>query len=441
VKRIMAVYGTRPEAIKMAPVIGALRDSAHFEPLVAVSAQHRSMLDQVNELFGIVPDYDLNIITERQTLTEITTRTLQGLEPVLEKEAPDAVLVQGDTTTTFAGALAAFYHRIPVVHLEAGLRTDDPYSPYPEELNRRLTTQLATLHLAPTPQARDNLLRDGVRRSSVMVTGNTVIDALLDAVARGGGYGEAALDELDRSPERPVLLVTAHRRESWGRGMESIGEAVAHLARSEPELLIVFPLHRNPVVRAAILPRVEGLPNVLLVEPLPYGAFARLLNRAHVVLTDSGGVQEEGPSLGKPVLVMRDGTERPEAVAAGTARLVGTRAERIVAEVRRLLHDAAAHAAMANAVNPYGDGRAATRSVRALGAWFGLCDPLPEFTPRPLADTPLAPGAAGVEDDLAAQGGAPDPAEDVVVDQQHDDVGLADGGLDVDQLRLAGVGQ
>jgi UDP-N-acetylglucosamine 2-epimerase (non-hydrolysing) len=434
VKRLMVVYGTRPEAIKMAPVIAALRRSPHFEPTVTVTAQHRDLLDQVHVLFGIRPDHDLDILSESQTLSDITVRVLNGLCPLLCRERPDAVLVQGDTTTAFAGALAAFYYRVPVVHLEAGLRTDDRYAPFPEEINRRLATQLATLHLAPTPDARDNLIRDGVAPSSVVVTGNTVIDALHWAVEQRTHYGEPALADLDDTA-RKVLLVTAHRRESWGSGMQSIGGALADLARAEPELLIVFPMHPNPVVRAAILPWVGRIESVRLTEPLAYGAFARLMDRSHLILTDSGGIQEEGPGLGKPVLVMRDTTERPEAVRAGTSRLVGTDRDRIVKQVRRLLHDRDAYALMAKAINPYGDGRAADRAVRAIGHWMGLCGRPAEF------DSASAPEPTGVEDGLATQRGPFDAAEGVMVDEQHDDVRVAHSGGDVDEFGHARAGQ
>src|SRR3954454_217171 len=367
----MVVFGTRPEAVKLAPIILALAQSAHFAPYVAVTAQHREMLDQVNGLFGIVPDADLDIMQPRQTLTDITTRALSGLDELVERERPDAMLVQGDTTTTFVGALAAHYHQVPVVHVEAGLRTFDRYSPFPEEMNRRLTSQLATLDLAPTPASCANLVAEGIERSRIVVTGNSVIDALLWTVGKRVDYGTPDLAALDDDPRR-VLLVTAHRRESWGERMAGVGRALGRVARQEPDLLIVLPVHRNPAVREALLPALDGLPNVLVTEPLAYGGFARLIDRAHVVLTDSGGVQEEAPSLGKPVLVMRENTERPEAVTAGTARLVGTDEERIFREVRALLRDETAHATMANAVNPYGDGWAAPRSVAALEHLFGL---------------------------------------------------------------------
>ena len=364
-RRVMVVMGTRPEAIKLAPVVLALRASSMFEPLVAVTAQHREMLDQVLELFELSADHDLDIIRPRQSLSEVTVRALSGLSPILHDERPDAVVVQGDTTTTFVGALAAFYEQIPVVHVEAGLRTGDPHSPFPEEINRRLTSQLTSLHLAPTTTSRDNLRRENVDPERVLVTGNTVIDALLWTVDRRVDYGDPALDGVDDHPG-PVLLVTAHRRESWGAGMANIGAALAEIARARPDLLVVFPIHKNPVVRDAIVPLVAGLENVRIIEPLAYGGFARLMERSTVILTDSGGVQEEGPSLGKPVLVMRDTTERPEAIEAGTARLVGTDRQVVVDAVLGLLGSQDAYDAMANAVNPYGDGHASARTVEAL---------------------------------------------------------------------------
>lgn len=422
----------------MAPVIERLNRSRMFRPTVTVTAQHRGLLDQVHTLFDIRTDHDLDILSERQSLADITMRVLDGLCPLLRRERPDAVLVQGDTTTAFAGALAAFYSQIPVVHLEAGLRTDNRYSPFPEEINRRLATQLASLHLAPTAHARDNLLRDGVSPSAVVITGNTVIDALRWAVGRATHYKDPELADLDDTARR-VLLVTAHRRESWGRGMEAIGGALADLARTEPELLIVVPLHPNPVVRAAILPQVAHVGSVRLTEPLDYGAFARLMNRAHLILTDSGGIQEEGPGLGKPVLVMRDTTERPEALRAGTSRLVGTDREHIVKEVRRLLHDREAYASMARSVNPYGDGQAADRTVRAIGHWLGLCERPAEFrsVPDPAGGSASVPEPTGVEHGLAAQRGPFDAAEGLVVHEQHDDVRVPDGRGDVDEFGRA----
>ena len=369
-RKVMVVYGTRPEAIKVAPLIRALDESDWCTPQVAVTAQHRSMLDQVNNVFGIKPEFDLDIHMPGQTLAQITTRALTGVHTLLAEQRPDAVVVQGDTTTVLAAALAAFYEKIPVAHLEAGLRTGDCYSPYPEEVNRQLATRLSALHLAPTRTSRANLLSEKVDPATIVVTGNTVIDALLWTVGREPElgerrYGDPRLDVLDHSAG-PVLLVTAHRRESWGEPLHAVGRALSRIAGAHPGLRIAFPIHRNPVVRDAILPAVAGLPNVIVTDPLPYAAFARLMSRATLILTDSGGVQEEGPSLGKPVLVMRDTTERPEAVSAGSVRLVGTDEDRLVAAVGELLTDVAAYAAMANVVNPYGDGSAAEQIVNVL---------------------------------------------------------------------------
>jgi UDP-N-acetylglucosamine 2-epimerase (non-hydrolysing) len=370
-KRVMVVYGTRPEAIKLAPVIRAIGASSRLRPVVTLTGQHRTIVDQVNSMFGIRPDHNLDVIRPRQSLHGLTARVLERLSPALQQERPDAVVVQGDTTSAFAGALAAFYEHVPVVHVEAGLRTGDLYSPFPEEANRRLTGQIATLHLAPTPVSEGNLLRDGISPRRVMVTGNTVIDALLWTVQQHVPYGDPALEAID-STDAPILLVTAHRRESWGQRMRGVASAVARLARKHPDLIVVLPLHPNPVVREALLPALRGLDNVMLVEPLAYGAFARLLQRSTIVLTDSGGVQEEAPSLGKPVLVMRDTTERPEAVSAGTARLVGTDPERVYSAVDQLLTIPRAYETMANAVNPYGDGRAAQRTTKAIEHMFGF---------------------------------------------------------------------
>jgi len=344
------------------------------------------MLDQVNEVFGITADADLNILTPGQTLTQVTTRALEGLDAIVQSSRPDAILVQGDTTTTFVGALAAFYHKVPVVHLEAGLRTFDTMSPYPEEMNRRLTTQLTTLHLAATATSRANLRAENVPPEMITVTGNTVIDALLWTVSQRVDYGLARLDQLDRRSER-VVVVTAHRRESWGAPMRSIGRALGRLARRNPDVIFVFPLHMNPRVRADVTPTIEGLDNVWLLEPLPYGPFARLLQRSSLILTDSGGIQEEGPSLGKPVLVMREDTERPEAIEAGTARLVGTDEADIIASVETLLNSTEAYEAMAHAVNPYGDGRAAERTAAAIKHLFGRGPRPQEFAPVSVGNT------------------------------------------------------
>lgn len=372
---VMTVYGTRPEAIKLAPVIRALEQSAHVRPLVVVTGQHRQMLDQVNDLFGIVPKHDLDMMAERQSLADITTRALTALDPLLLSERPDAVLVQGDTTTCFAAALSAFYRRVPVVHLEAGLRTHDLGDPFPEELNRTLTAQLATLHLAPTARARANLEREGVPSERIVTTGNTVIDALQQVVARSEG---PAVE--DAAPGRRLVLVTMHRRESWGEPMRRVARAVASLARSFGDVTFLWPVHLNPVVRESLLPELRDVDNVEVTEPLDYQQLAGVLARSELVLTDSGGLQEEAPSLGKPVLVVRETTERPEAVDAGTVRLIGTGEAVVVEEVTRLLTDPAAHRAMARAVNPYGDGRAAPRCVQAIEHLFGVADRPEDFT-------------------------------------------------------------
>jgi UDP-N-acetylglucosamine 2-epimerase (non-hydrolysing) len=390
-RRVMAIFGTRPEAIKGAPVLAALERSQEFEPVIVVTGQHREMLAQVLDLFRIEPHHDLDLCEPGQTLTSITTKALQGLEPLLAAERPDAVLVQGDTTTTFVGGLAAFYQQIPVFHLEAGLRTHDLSSPYPEEANRQLTSRIAALHLAPTLGNKMNLVAEGIDPPSIVVTGNTVVDALVQAVELSREYGDPQLADLDGDPRR-VVLVTAHRRESWGEGHAAIARALAEIAATEPDVLVVFPIHRNPIVRDAIVPVLGDLPNVRIVEPLAYGGLVKLMQRADLILTDSGGIQEEGPSLGKPVLVLRDTTERPEAVVAGTVRLVGTAEASIVGATRTLLHDEDAYCAMANAVNPYGDGRAAERAVAAMAQFFGVGERIDEFMPE-LPDAELEKAA------------------------------------------------
>ena len=380
-KKIMPIYGTRPEAIKVAPIVKALEASDQFDCVVAVTGQHREMLDQVNELFGIVPAHDLNIIQPRQTLNSIFAKILEGVDRILQEEKPDAIVVQGDTTTSTAAAIAAFNLQIPVVHAEAGLRSFDIMSPFPEEANRKITSQIAALHLPPTSVSRDNLLREGVAAEDVYVTGNTVIDALLEAVEHQVPFEDERLAALQASGRR-VVLVTTHRRENQGDAMRGVGRALARLAAAHPDATFVLPAHRNPVVREAILPEIEGRENVLVTEPLAYGEFTHLLSVATVVLTDSGGVQEEAPSLGKPVLVMRENTERPEAVTAGTVRLIGTDEEVVVAEVTRLLEEPEAYEAMAAAVNPYGDGRAAERTVSGIAQLLGVGERLPEFDPE-----------------------------------------------------------
>ncbi|MGE9363692.1 non-hydrolyzing UDP-N-acetylglucosamine 2-epimerase [Isoptericola nanjingensis] len=360
----MTVYGTRPEAIKVAPVIKALEASEMLDSVTVVTGQHREMLDQVNRTFEIGPDHDLDIFEHGASLSMIVARVLERLDPVLVAEQPAAVVVQGDTSTSIAAALAAFHRGIPVVHVEAGLRSGNILSPFPEEANRKITSRIASLHLAPTMSSRDNLLREGVDPETISVTGNTVIDALLMTAEKKTPFTDPGLESLADSG-RQVILVTTHRRENWG-AMEGVGRALARLATIFPDAQVVMPAHRNPVVREAVLPHLQGLNNVTVTEPLAYGEFTRLLSLARVVLTDSGGVQEEAPSLGKPVLVMRQDTERPEAVDAGTVKLVGTDEERIVDEVTTLLTHQATYDAMAQAINPYGDGRSAARSVSAV---------------------------------------------------------------------------
>lgn len=365
---VMTVYGTRPEGIKVAPIIRAMESAPEFHSIPVVTGQHREMLDQVNNLFGIVPEHDLNIMVAGQGLNQIVARVVRGVDEILEQLAPDVVIVQGDTSTVMGAAVAAFNRSVPVVHLEAGLRSGDMSSPFPEEGNRKVVTQLSALHLAPTQTSRMNLLDEGVRESDIVVTGNSVIDALFLATSDGTTvFPDERLDELVRDRRgRRVLLVTAHRRENLGQNMAQIGLAVADLAKKYPDLRVVFPLHRNPKVRESIRPRLDGIDNVLLIEPLAYPQFARVLAVADVVLTDSGGIQEEAPSLGKPVLVMRENTERPEAVLAGTVKLIGTHRQRIVDEVSLLLDSAETYASMANATNPYGDGRATERVLDAI---------------------------------------------------------------------------
>ncbi len=377
-KKVMLVYGTRPEAVKVAPLIKALENSDVLAPIVVSTGQHRDMLAPINEWFGIVPDLDLDVFAPGATLTELSARILQGLPEVLTRYNPDAVVVQGDTTTVAIAAIACFYHHVPVVHLEAGLRSGDILSPFPEEANRRLTGQVAALHLAPTPLARDNLLREMVDPANIAVVGNTVIDALAWSAQREASFSDERLVEAERSG-RPMVLLTAHRRENLGAPMTRIAAAVAALAARLPEYCFVFPAHKNPKVRDSIVPTIDAFDNVIVCEPLNYPEFVHAQQWAEVILTDSGGVQEEAPSLGKPVLVLRENTERPEAVHAGTVRLIGTQTADIVAETMRLIEDRAAHDAMAEAVNPYGDGHAADRSVAAIASLLGVGERLPEF--------------------------------------------------------------
>jgi UDP-N-acetylglucosamine 2-epimerase (non-hydrolysing) len=374
----LLAFGTRPEAIKLAPVVKALRQAGTFEVQVCVTAQHRQMLDQVLDLFAITPDVDLDLMQPDQDLTDLTARVLVGMRGVLRDWRPVLLLVQGDTTTTFAASLAAHYEKIAVGHLEAGLRTGNLFAPWPEEMNRRLTTVLAALHFAPTQWARDNLLREGVAAEVVHVTGNTVIDALLEVVARLEA-DPALRAGLERQfwflqPGRKLVLVTGHRRESFGPGFERICQALRALGERE-NVEIVYPVHLNPNVQEPVRRVLGACPRIHLIEPLEYLPFVYLMSRAWLIVTDSGGIQEEAPSLGKPVLVMRETTERPEAVAAGTAKLVGTDRERIVGEAAQLLEDSAAYREMAQAHNPYGDGLAAARIAAACGRWLRESSP------------------------------------------------------------------
>lgn len=377
-KKIMPIYGTRPEAIKVAPIVKALKDSELFDCVVTVTGQHREMLDQVNELFDITPEYDLDVIQPRQTLNSLLTKTITGLDAIFEKEKPDAVVVQGDTTTSTAGAIAAFYRGIPVIHAEAGLRSYDIFSPFPEEANRKMTSQIASLHLAPTSLSQLNLINETIDPKTISVTGNTVIDALFAVVEKNVPFGDPQLEALVASG-RKIVLVTTHRRENQGEPMRGIGRALARLAAIEPDVEFILPLHRNPAVREALLPEIDGISNITLTEPLAYGEFTRLIAAANIVLTDSGGVQEEAPSLGKPVLVMRENTERPEAVVAGTVKLIGTDEEKIFESVELLLNDVQEYEKMALATNPYGDGKAAVRTVAAIAELLGVGTRLDDF--------------------------------------------------------------
>ena len=369
-KKILTVFGTRPEAIKMAPLVHALASDDRFDAKVCVTAQHREMLDQVLELFEIVPDFDLNIMKPSQTLNDVTTAILVGLKPVLEEFQPDVVLVHGDTATTFAAALAAYYQQIKVGHVEAGLRTGNIYSPWPEEANRKLASAITSYHFAPTAGSKENLLKEGVAESDITVTGNTVIDALfwvrkkLQEDKSLAVSLAAKFDFLDL--DKKLILVTGHRRESFGGGFERICEALRQIATMWPEIQILYPVHLNPNVQEPVTRLLNNLNNVFLIDPQQYLPFFYLMDRSAIILTDSGGIQEEAPSLGKPVLLMRDKTERPEAVEAGTVRLVGTNKNMIVEQVNTLLSNTAEYNKMSGAHNPYGDGNAVRRIIDVL---------------------------------------------------------------------------
>jgi len=364
ITRVLTIFGTRPEAIKMAPLVKALEKSPFTESVVCVTAQHREMLDQVLHSFNITPDYDLNIMQQRQTLTGIAIRALEGLEGVMEKAKPDLILVHGDTLTTFIGALIAYFHHIPIGHVEAGLRTYDKYFPFPEEMNRQLTGRLADLHFAPTPLAREHLLTERIPEEKIFVTGNTVIDALAYTVKENYQFIDESLNHLDIS--KKLITITAHRRENLGAPMMHIANAVRRLVLENEDIEVVWPVHRNPAVQEIVLPRLQDLPRVHMINPLDPDDMHNLMARSYLILTDSGGIQEEAPALKKPVLVLRDVTERPEAIEAGTVLLVGTDEELIVKEATSLLQDEKRYLQMQKAVNPYGDGQACRRIVEAI---------------------------------------------------------------------------
>ena len=368
--KVMSIFGTRPEAIKMAPLIKELEKSDQIESIVCVTAQHREMLDQVLEIFDITPDYDLDIMQQKQTITGITTRALQGLEEVIQEAEPDLVLVHGDTTTTFVGALAAFYNKVKIGHVEAGLRTYNKHEPFPEEMNRVLTTSLADLHFAPTEAAKQNLLKEGIAEKAIFVTGNTVIDALQYTLNDAHEFEEPLLNEIDFNNNR-VITVTAHRRENLGEPLKDICEAILQITEDYDDVQIVYPMHRNPEVRETAISILGKHPRIHLIEPLNLTDMHNLLNKSHLVLTDSGGLQEEVPSMGVPVLVLRNVTERPEGVEAGTLKLAGTEKANIIKLTKELLDSQEAYSKMAKAVNPFGDGRASERIVASIVSTYG----------------------------------------------------------------------
>ncbi|AGF54409.1 MULTISPECIES: non-hydrolyzing UDP-N-acetylglucosamine 2-epimerase [Clostridium] len=369
-KKIITIFGTRPEAIKMAPLVKELEKREQIESKVCVTAQHREMLDQVLELFDIKPDFDLNIMKTKQTLTGITSRVLEGLEEVFQEEKPDMILVHGDTTTTFAGSLAAFYQQIKVGHVEAGLRTFNKYFPFPEEMNRKLTGSLADLHFAPTKGSKENLLREGINESDIYITGNTVIDAMRHTVEENYVFETDELNNIDFN--RKVIMITAHRRENWGEGIQNICEALNKIVEQNTDVELVYLVHLNPVVKDVVFERLGGKDRIHLLSPLDTKETHNLMNKSFMVMTDSGGLQEEAPHLGKPVLVLRDVTERPEAVEAGTVKLVGTDVDKIVSEANKLLKNSEAYSKMSKSINPYGDGEASRRIADAILKYFEL---------------------------------------------------------------------
>lgn len=373
--KVMAIFGTRPEAIKMAPVVRELLKHPEIETKVCLTAQHREMLDQVVDLFQLPVDYDLDIMKQGQSLYDITDRVLLGLKEVLEKEKPDLVLVHGDTTTTFSATLAAFYQQIDVGHVEAGLRTGNMYSPFPEEANRRLTSVLTTLHFAPTETARQNLLKENQKNDRIFTVGNSVIDALLATVKKDYVFEDKELQDIEE--HKRIILVTTHRRENLGEPMRNVYRALRRLVETVPDTEVVFPVHRNPLVRQAVKEVLDGVPGIHLVDPMEYEPFTNLMARSAIILTDSGGIQEEAPSLGKPVLVLRDTTERPEAVASGTVKLVGTDEDKVYNTAYKLLTDEVAYREMAESINPYGDGHTSERIVQAILYFYGISEKKP----------------------------------------------------------------
>lgn len=377
--KVLIVYGTRPEAIKLAPVVKAFKADRRFKTVVASTGQHREMLSQVNEMFNIEPDYDIGLMHKKQPLNRIMSRSLKGLDKLLEVEGPDIMIVQGDTTTAMAAAIAGFNREVKIVHLEAGLRSGDMSSPFPEEANRKLITTIASLHLAPTISSRENLLKEGVDRKNIVVTGNTVIDALEEASSWDVTFSSKQVQEFTESTNRKVL-VTTHRRENI-HAVKNIGRAIARLADAFPDVSFIIPVHLNPLIHKNIIPELKGHDNVCVTRPLPYDEFTHLIKASDLIVTDSGGIQEEAPSLGKPVLLMRNTSERPEAIDAGTVRLVGANEETIFSEVSLLLTDKEEYDRMAHAINPYGDGRAAVRTLAAVSELAGIGARVEQFNP------------------------------------------------------------
>ena len=375
--KVMSIFGTRPEAIKMAPLVKKLQETEEIDSVLCVTAQHRQMLDMVLDLFELKADYDLDIMEHGQSISDITVKVLKGMENILQEVRPDIVLVHGDTSTTFVGALAAFYQQIPVGHVEAGLRSGNIYSPYPEEMNRKLTTNLASLYFAPTTGNYDNLIKENITSEKIFITGNTVIDALLQVVKEEYVFDNPLLNGIDYRNKK-VIVMTCHRRENWGEPMENIFKAVVDIKERHKDVEIIFPVHLNPKIRELAKDIMGNMEGVHLIEPLDYEPFVNLLNKAHLILTDSGGIQEEAPALGKPILVLREETERPEAVGAGTVKIVGVDRDKIIKEVEELLSNPKSYSQMANATNPYGDGRACERIVDALKYHFKITDDRPE---------------------------------------------------------------